>query len=100
MKRRDRILAATSVKELCPEARPTPSRTTSEKTLRICRGPLTPTPVYPSAQSSEIRWLLSPPFIYSPGFFFPFSGDDNYSDHRGDLLGNQSRSMRMRWPWS
>lgn len=27
-----------------------------------------------------------------------FSGDDNYSDQPGDLLGNQSRSMR--WPRS
>lgn len=34
--------------------------------------------------------------IYSPPPFF--SGDDNYSDQPGDLLGNQSRSMR--WPRS
>lgn len=34
--------------------------------------------------------------IYSPPPLF--SGDDNYSDQPGDLLGNQSRSMR--WPRS
>lgn len=72
MKRRDRILAATSPKQLCPEAHPTPTCPASKKTLRICRGPLTPSLV--DSLRPELRnqvAALSSVYLFPP-FFFPF----------------------------